>query len=74
VVRVKDDGAGIRPDLLERHLRFVRAIGRETLDRAQGGLGVGLTLVAGHWCHARRTVTAKSDGEAKGSESSCACR
>jgi chemotaxis methyl-accepting protein methylase/signal transduction histidine kinase/chemotaxis response regulator CheB len=44
VVRIRDTGVGIRPDMLERVFNlFVQA--DETLDRANTGLGVGLTLV-----------------------------
>ena len=41
---VEDDGAGIEPELLPRIFElFVQ--GERGLDRAQGGLGIGLTLV-----------------------------
>ncbi|MBS0420877.1 MAG: response regulator [Proteobacteria bacterium] len=44
VLRVQDDGFGIAPDLLPRVFDlFVQ--GEQTLDRSQGGLGIGLTLV-----------------------------
>jgi signal transduction histidine kinase/DNA-binding response OmpR family regulator len=44
VLRVVDNGAGISPDLLPLLFDlFVQ--GRHTLDRANGGLGIGLTLV-----------------------------
>jgi signal transduction histidine kinase/CheY-like chemotaxis protein len=44
VVSVTDDGLGIAPDLLPQIFEpFVQ--GERTLDRSQGGLGVGLTLV-----------------------------
>jgi two-component system CheB/CheR fusion protein len=43
-LRVEDDGAGIDPDLLPRVFDlFVQ--GRPPLDRLQGGLGIGLSLV-----------------------------
>jgi len=45
---------------------FVQA--RRTLDRARGGLGIGLTLVRGLVLKHGGTVSARSDGEAKGSE------
>jgi PAS domain S-box-containing protein len=45
VVRVRDDGAGIDPELLPRVFElFVQST--RTLDRAHGGLGIGLTLVS----------------------------
>jgi two-component system, sensor histidine kinase len=44
VLRVQDDGFGITPELLPRVFElFVQ--GERTLDRSQGGLGIGLTLV-----------------------------
>jgi two-component system CheB/CheR fusion protein len=44
VVRVKDDGLGIEAEMLPRVFDlFVQA--DRSLDRSQGGLGVGLTLV-----------------------------
>jgi two-component system CheB/CheR fusion protein len=67
VVSVSDDGAGIPKDMLESAFElFVQS--RRTLDRAEGGLGVGLTLVRGLVTKHGGTVTAKSDGEGKGSE------
>ena len=44
VLRVRDTGIGISPDLLPR-LFDLFAQGGQTLDRSQGGLGIGLTLV-----------------------------
>ncbi|MBV9946594.1 MAG: PAS domain-containing protein, partial [Myxococcales bacterium] len=67
VVRVQDDGAGIRPDLLESIFDlFVQS--PRTLDRAQGGLGVGLTLVRALVSLHGGSVVARSEGEGKGSE------
>jgi len=44
VIRVKDNGSGIDPRLLPKVFElFVQ--GERSLDRRQGGLGVGLTLV-----------------------------
>jgi signal transduction histidine kinase/CheY-like chemotaxis protein/PAS domain-containing protein len=44
VVRVRDSGMGIAPDLVPRIFdMFAQA--ERSLDRAQGGLGLGLTLV-----------------------------
>ena len=44
VISVRDDGPGIQPDLLPRIFDlFVQ--GQRTIDRAEGGLGLGLALV-----------------------------
>lgn len=42
--RVRDNGMGISPELLPSVFDLFRQ-GKRTLDRAQGGLGIGLTLV-----------------------------
>jgi signal transduction histidine kinase/ActR/RegA family two-component response regulator len=67
MVRVRDNGVGITPGLLERVFDMF-AQGERTLDRSEGGLGIGLTL-------ARRIVelhggslSASSDGAGQGSE------
>jgi signal transduction histidine kinase/DNA-binding response OmpR family regulator len=44
VLRVHDTGVGIAPDLLP-HIFDLFTQARQTLDRSQGGLGIGLTLV-----------------------------
>ena len=44
VLSVKDDGTGISEDLLP-HVFDLFAQGPRTIDRAQGGLGLGLTVV-----------------------------
>ena len=44
VIAVRDDGPGIQPDLLPRIFDiFVQ--GKRAIDRAEGGLGLGLSLV-----------------------------
>lgn len=43
-IRVKDDGMGIPAELLP-HVFEMFQQGERTLDRSQGGLGIGLTLV-----------------------------
>ena len=43
IVRVKDNGTGIPPDLLP-HIFDLFKQGSRSLDRPQGGLGIGLTL------------------------------
>jgi two-component system, chemotaxis family, CheB/CheR fusion protein len=67
VIRVRDDGVGIRADILDSIFDlFVQS--RRTLDRADGGLGVGLTLVKSLVAMHDGTVSAASDGEGRGSE------
>ncbi len=44
VLRVKDTGIGITPDLLPRIFDLFSQ-SQQTLDRSQGGLGIGLALV-----------------------------
>jgi two-component system CheB/CheR fusion protein len=66
-LRVRDDGMGIPKHVLDDVFElFVQS--NRTLERAEGGLGVGLTLVRGlvnkHGGH----VSAHSEGEGKGSE------
>jgi signal transduction histidine kinase/ActR/RegA family two-component response regulator len=66
-VRVRDTGVGIAPELLERVFDLFQQAER-SLDRADGGLGIGLTV-------ARRlvemhggTIEARSDGPGRGAE------
>jgi len=67
VVRVRDDGAGIPPDMLGSVFDlFVQS--NRTLDRAAGGLGVGLTLVRSLVEMHGGVVEAHSAGEGRGSE------
>jgi two-component system CheB/CheR fusion protein len=67
VIRVKDDGVGIPRDMLDSVFDlFVQS--ERTLDRADGGLGVGLTLVRSLVTMHGGTVVAHSDGEGRGSE------
>jgi two-component system CheB/CheR fusion protein len=67
VVRVRDDGAGIAPQMLDSVFElFVQA--NRTLDRAQGGIGVGLTLVRALVDMHGGSVAARSEGVGKGSE------
>lgn len=66
VVSVSDDGLGIAPDLLPQIFEpFVQ--GERTLDRSQGGLGVGLTLVRRLVEMHNGSVSAFSDGPGHGS-------
>jgi two-component system CheB/CheR fusion protein len=67
VVSVRDDGAGMSPDLIQRAFDlFVQE--QRSPDRAQGGLGVGLTLVRTLVKMHGGSVTALSDGPGRGSE------
>jgi two-component system CheB/CheR fusion protein len=67
VASVKDDGMGIGAEMVDSIFDlFVQ--GSRTLDRASGGLGVGLTLVRSLVTMHGGTVTAHSDGEGRGSE------
>jgi two-component system CheB/CheR fusion protein len=67
VIRVRDTGVGLSPEMLGRVFEpFIQA--DETLDRSGGGIGVGLTLVRTIVELHGGTVDARSDGPGKGSE------
>jgi CheY-like chemotaxis protein len=67
IVRVRDDGAGIDPELVPRVFDlFVQAT--RSLDRAHGGLGIGLTLVSRLVKLHGGSVEAHSEGLGHGSE------
>ncbi|HEX6837782.1 MAG TPA: response regulator, partial [Polyangia bacterium] len=67
VVRVRDSGIGIRPEMLPRVFEmFVQA--DHAPDRAAGGLGIGLTLVKRLVHMHGGEVMAASDGVGQGSE------
>jgi PAS domain S-box-containing protein len=66
VLRVTDNGIGISAELLPRIFdMFVQ--GERTLDRSQGGLGVGLTLARRLVSLHAGNVSAFSDGPGRGS-------
>ncbi len=67
VLRVKDNGLGIAPDVLPRVFELFTQDHR-TLDRSQGGLGIGLTMVKGLVEMHGGGVRAFSEGPGKGSE------
>jgi signal transduction histidine kinase/DNA-binding response OmpR family regulator len=67
VIRVKDTGIGIAPDMLHSIFDLFTQAGR-TLDRAQGGLGIGLSLVRRLVTKHGGTVSAFSEGPGKGTE------
>ena len=67
VIRVKDDGIGIGAETLPRLFdMFFQA--DPSLERSQGGLGIGLSLVKSVVELHGGTVTARSPGRGKGSE------
>jgi CheY-like chemotaxis protein len=67
IVRVRDDGIGIAPELLPRIFDlFVQAT--RALDRAHGGLGIGLTIVHRLVTLHGGSVEARSEGIGCGSE------
>lgn len=64
---VRDTGVGIEPELLPEIFEpFLQ--GSRSLDRSQGGLGIGLTLVRSLVGMHGGSVQAQSDGPGKGSE------
>ena len=67
VFRVRDNGLGILPELLPQMFDLFTQ-GDRSLDRSEGGLGIGLTLVRSLAELHGGTVTATSDGPGKGSE------
>ena len=67
VLRVRDNGVGIALELLPRIFDlFVQA--ERTPDRAQGGMGIGLTMVRDLVQAHGGSVVAHSDGPGRGSE------
>ena len=67
LVRVRDDGIGIPAHLLSQVFDLFTQ-GERGLDRAEGGLGIGLTVVHKLVELHGGTVTATSGGPGKGSE------
>jgi len=66
-ISVRDDGDGIAADALPRVFDLFMQ-GNTSFDRAQGGLGIGLTLVRGLVELHGGSAQAKSDGPGRGSE------
>ncbi len=66
VIRVEDNGVGIPADMLERVFQLFAQVGR-TIDRSQGGLGLGLSLVRSLVELHGGTVTAQGNGANPGS-------
>ena len=67
ILVVEDEGHGLSPELAARVFDpFVQ--GKRSIDRAQGGLGVGLTLVKSLVELHGGTVAVRSEGEDRGAE------
>ncbi len=67
VLRIRDSGVGIEPDLVNRLFEIFTQADR-SLERSQGGLGLGLAVVKGLVeLHGGR-VQAASEGPGKGAE------
>ena len=67
LIRVKDTGIGIPPDML-RGIFDMFAQADRSLERSEGGLGIGLTLVQRLVEMHGGSVEARSDGPGTGSE------
>jgi PAS domain S-box-containing protein len=67
LIRVKDTGIGIPAEVMPRIFDLFAQVDR-SLDRAQGGLGIGLSLVKTLVEMHHGTVTVRSDGPGRGSE------
>ncbi|MDX2091977.1 MAG: ATP-binding protein [Kofleriaceae bacterium] len=67
VLRVRDNGIGIPPEMLE-HIFDIFVQAPQAIDRARGGLGLGLAIVKSIVARHGGTVTATSEGQGKGSE------
>jgi signal transduction histidine kinase len=67
IVRVRDSGVGISPEMLSRVFELFTQVD-STLDRAQGGLGIGLTLVRSLVEMHGGLVEVSSEGVGRGSE------
>jgi PAS domain S-box-containing protein len=67
MVRIKDDGIGIPPEMLAQIFEMFRQVDN-SIERSQGGLGIGLTLVQRLVAMHGGEVEAFSQGQGKGSE------
>ncbi len=67
IIRVTDNGVGIPPDMLDAVFDlFVQS--SRTIERAQGGIGVGLTLARSLIGMHGGSIVASSEGEGRGSQ------
>jgi len=67
VLRVSDTGVGIGPEMLSRVFELF-AQAEQPMDRAVGGLGIGLTLSRRLVQMLGGTITATSDGHGRGAQ------
>lgn len=67
MLHVRDSGIGITPEVLP-HIFDLFVQERQAIDRAQGGLGIGLTIVRNLVERHGGSVQAKSAGPGRGSE------
>jgi PAS domain S-box-containing protein len=65
-IAISDNGVGIPPDMIEQVFSMFTQVGK-TLDRAQGGLGIGLALVRSLVGLHGGSVRAESEGLDRGS-------
>ena len=66
-VSIRDTGVGIPPEMLPKIFEMFTQVDR-SLEKSQGGLGIGLTLVKRLVEMHDGTVEARSEGHGKGSE------
>jgi signal transduction histidine kinase/CheY-like chemotaxis protein len=66
VLRVHDTGVGLAPDMIDRVFELFTQVD-DTLDRAKGGMGIGLTLVRSLVTLHGGSVQAQSAGLGQGS-------
>src|SRR5690606_22484488 len=67
VISVRDTGIGIQPEKLPEMFEIFTQ-GERSIDRSEGGLGLGLTIVRNLAELHGGTVTAQSEGLGKGTE------
>lgn len=66
IITIRDTGLGIPAEMLSKVFEMFAQVNR-TLDRAQGGLGIGLALVRQLVQMHGGTITVESNGEGQGS-------